>query len=210
MYPKLCQLAYITLMQWGPDHPHTLRAVYRVTESQYQRGQAVPQFYTWLLPRAVEHWGIGHPDTVRLVKHTATHLCMCADARPLKALTQIVTELAQQIPGGLGWGSAVVAPVPDEESYLRHVVMQAKGCDALSAGHYKLAKDMYQRCATYYETLGPHWLATPRKIACKQALAECACGLDGLAACEEMLLDTKRTALRELGPTNPATLDITW
>ncbi len=209
-YPKLCQLAFLTFAQWGPDHPYTVRTVFRVTESHFKRGQVVSSFYSWLLPRAVEHWGIGHPDTLRLVQHSAINVYMCPDPRDLTELTQLVLGIAQQLPGGLGWGSAVVAPVPDEEAYNRNAFLMTKATHAASQGHYKLAGDMLKRCVAYYETLGCHWLGSPRKVHCMDLLAEWEMKEKGPVAAEPLILQAKRTALRELGPNHEATLTITW
>ncbi len=209
-FPKLCELAFLTFLQWGPDHPYTVREVYRVTESLFQRAEIRSALVTWLLPRAVEHWGIGHPDTLRLVQHSAIHLYKCKDPRDLAEFARVVTEIAQQLPGGLGWGSAIVAPVPDEERFNSYVFMSFKAIEAKGQGHYRLAQDMLNRCVAYFDTLGAHWLGTPRKLQCMRTLADCVDDLEGFSASEPLLMQAKRTAQRELGATHEATLDIMW
>ncbi len=201
------QLAIWMLFSKGPDHPDVVIAVHTLTQLQQQQDGMDAHTYIWLLPRAAAQWGVGHPDTRQLVQQAACRLCLLPDVRGFPEFAQTVTDIAQQLPGGLGWGSTVVAPVPDEEAFNRHVVMQAKATNS-EPRHYKLAKDMYERCVAFYKTLGPHWLASPRRFWCMHMLAGVIrCDADWAAA-EEQLLSTKRQAQRELGMNHPVTLDL--
>lgn len=105
----------------------------------------------------------------------------------------------------------------DEEAYNRHCVMQAKAKAMLIQGakaNAALAKAMLDRCMAYFESAGPHWLASARKARTAECLAACAIALDGVAAgvatAEALLLNAMRTAQRELGPTHRVTARITW
>ncbi len=213
-YPLLCELAVCTFFHECPKEARTVRALHRVAQNLWERGVGTkPGLAAWLLPRAVEHWGIDHPDTVQLVQHAALFLCESKDPSKHTDLTRIVTELAQQIPGGLGWfhpKNTVVAPVPDEEAYTRNAVSQARGVRAASQGHHKLAKQTLQECATYFESLGSHWLGVVRRAKCLQVIGACTAAIDGHKEAEPVLLAAKRTVRRELGPNHPATLDILW
>ncbi len=207
-----CALAYSSIVAFGPDDTEALQDVLSVVDSLQQQEAPLHLhvYYEWLLPRAVQHWGIGGPRTRQLVQRAAMLLTLLTDARQHTALSNTVTELAQQMPGGLGWGSTVVAPVPDEEAYNRHVFMLSQAHRLVREGHYRVAKDMYKRCVAYFDTLGLHWLAVARKHSCASLMMECILNLDGPKAAEHYILAAKRQAQRELGPTHPTTLDIAW
>ncbi len=209
-YPVQCVLAVYGL--WTrPEHADTLRAVVAVTDSLYQGDDGSTPVDLWLLPRWVKHYGHDHSDTRRLVRQAADALYRLGDPRVSVDLTRTVTELAQQLPGGLGWGSTVVAPVPDEEAFHRHAFMQSKAADLYDTGHYKVARDMYERCVAYYDTLGEHWLATARKIQSMRGINLCRlCMSDDDLTTESLVRATKRLALRELGPNHRATQDAVW
>ncbi len=203
-----------------PNAEQTLTAAYRLFQCEYQRGEVAPPLACWLLPAAVEQWGIGHADTRRLVQQAAGFLCESTDPREHLQLTQTVTELAQQLPGGLGWANTVVAPVPDEEAFNRHCALHQRahltmpvfgtGETVQEQDAYKLAKQMLQRCVSYYDTLGQHWLAMARKFECKGLICSCIRRLEGYQEAEAMLQELKREARRELGPNHPCTLTIIW
>lgn len=106
--------------------------------------------------------------------------------------------------GGLGWGTARTAPVPDEEAYNDHAVMQLEAEDALSDGDLAEAKELAARCIAYFGQLGPHWLGSPRRVRSLLIKALCASEPEEAGA---VLLEAKRAAQRELGPTHPMALD---
>ncbi len=207
-YPLLCLAAFTACFEWGPEHAGTLQAVLAVTDITHHQANPREWLYTWLLPRAVSVWGWGHPDTQRLVRQAGMFLTSSPDAREHTSFTQTVTELAQQLPGGLGWGSTVVAPLPDEDAYNRHVVMQARAQAMLQQDPRpdKLIKDMLDRCVAYYKSLGPHWLGCVRKAGCAGLLSAVVGTLDGPEAAQALVLKAKRTAQRELGPAHESTL----
>ncbi len=85
----------------------------------------------------------------------------------------------------------------------------------------QLAADMLERCITYYDTLGSHWLGTPRKLECKASLASARLCMDTfpkqtkdwpeiIAKYEPVYAEVKRMAQRELGPQHCCTINRTW
>ncbi len=206
--PLQSQLAAWVVQSKGPDHADSLQAVHTLSQLQHQQNTIDPYIYMWLMPRAASQWGIGHPDTRQLVQQATRLLWHYDDPRKHTNITQAVTDIAQQLPGGLGWGSLVVAPVPDQESYDRTVVMHNKAGDLFSQGHYKLAQTMYERCVVAYEQLGQHWLATPRKLECLMLIGGCMQMQGDWAAAEAHFLSSKRLAQRELGQDHPVTLKL--
>ncbi len=74
---------------------------------------------------------------------------------------------------------------------------------------HRLAKQMLERCLAYYESVGPHWLCSPRKSRTMQLLGLCVNVLEGSEAAEKVLLEGKRAATRELGPTHRGALQST-
>ncbi len=126
--------------------------------------------------------------------------------------------------GGLGWGCATYTPL-DEDSYNKHSVMQAKAEFIHTDGNLKLASDMLQRCVTYFDTLGPHWLGSARRATATMRLGMCEAELAGPsntghmsflgtgrpndpAVLEPYLTKAKRIAIRELGPEHRTTLEM--
>ncbi len=206
-HPLLCQLALYTMAVRGTDSAESVRAVYRAVRSSSWQGSGDTHVYVWLMPRFVGHFGIGHPDTRWLVQHGAVMLCHCKDPRQFKDLTQLVTDIAQHLPGGLGWGSTVVAPVADEAGYCRHAFMACKAPQLISEGNYKLAYDMLTRCVAYFETLGHHWLGAARKA---RLAAQCVSFISGYGEAEPVLRVAKRVAQRELGMSHTETLTLNW
>ncbi len=184
--------------------------MYRVVRSTYLQGRGDGAVMQWLLPRVVQHFGIDSPDTRWVVTYAAIGAYSTPDARENPQATQLTAQLAQQLPGGLGWGSTVIAPVPDEESYNRHVVLQYQGYKTACQGQYGLAKDMLTRCVAYFDSVGPHWLATPRKYRCKQLIGMCISETEGHASAEAYYREAKRGARQELGPTHELTIDFMW
>ncbi len=213
-FPGLCRLALHHLQVSGPECPTLLALVIAVLLISYKRNNVQPAVFTWVLPRAAAQWGQRSGVTRELVQWAAMFLCHCSDPRQHTELTRIVTQLAQQLPGGLGWGSTVVAPVPDADAYSRHAVMQQKAMqmltDKASDACHRLAKQMLERCVTFYEGMGLHWLACVRKVQCSKALSTCVARLESLAAAQALIVQVKRTAQRELGPKHDATLDVIW
>ncbi len=106
----------------------------------------------------------------------------------------------------MGWGVIV----PDEDAYHKHAVMQARAKEALASGQYALAKQMYERCLAYLDGLGPHWLGSARRVTVAEGISICACELKDIAAAETVLLDAKRIAQRDMGPSHRATIRATW
>ncbi len=199
------------LFHEGPEDPVFMKALHEVVSNVNQRGHARPLFYEHLLPLAVKHWGIESPETKRLVQQAAMHVYKLGDPRKYPNFTGTVQEIAQQLPDGFGWGSTVVAPVPDEDAFNRHAVMQRKAENLVSKQlEYKLAQEMLQRCVKFYETLGSHWLAVPRNIRCLCFLSECALYLEGPPAGEPPLLKAKRLARRELGTGHELSAACLW
>ncbi len=203
--PLLCFCTFRHGAVCGLDADSTVAAALDVLKTDSLCGTVSLALLIWVLPRAAYSptFGLAHPAFTTVIQLAARYLYWSKDPRQL-------TELAQQLPGGLGWGSTVVAPVPDEEAYARHCVMHAKAGDAAGQGHYALAKDMLTRCVAYFKTLGSHWLGTQRKIVAMIHLAGCVGHLEGWEAAERLYVQAKRTAQEELGRGNEATLAVTW
>lgn len=209
--PWQCQIAMYCVWVLGPDHTDTLQAVYRTLENAHQRFEPCAALTEWLLPRAARQWGLGHPHTRQLVEWAAQVLHESADIREHPTLTQTARNIAAHLPGGLGWGTASLAPVPDEEAFNKHVVLQERAKGLMFEAQYKLAKAMLERCLAYYVTLGPHWLASPRKARCREFIGLCEAKMTrDIAAAEPYMLEAKRTAQKELGPTHRCTLLAIW
>ncbi len=82
---------------------------------------------------------------------------------------------------------------------------------ATSEGHYKLAHDMLKRCVAYYDTLGQHWLGTTRKFNCMRLIHICESNATKTYhPVEQAARETKRAAIRALGPNNRAAMDAAW
>ncbi len=206
-FPSQCVLAVYGL--WTrPEHADTLQAVLAVADSAYQREEdnGHNHVFIWLLDRAYYIWGLRDPRTRRLVNQVVDMLCRCEDPRRHADLLRLVTRFAQELPGGLGWGSTVVAPVPDEEAFFRHAFMESKGIQMYNQGHYKLAMDMAQRCEAYYDTLGSNWLAVARKTYARSLVCRCTKSLQGPEETEALARRYKREAVESLGPNHPAAI----
>ncbi len=167
-HPLLCQLALYSMFVRGADSAESVRAVYNAVYNLYLQNSRPHDVDMWLLPRAVQHWGIGHPDTQRLVQHAALLLAAAENPGSHQEYSQLVTDIALQLPDGLGWGTAVVRRLVDEQLYNRHAVMISQATQLFTEGHFKQAKSMFQRCVAYCTSLGPHWLGSQRKLACMQ------------------------------------------
>ncbi len=210
-YPLLCELTLELIFSCGDDDPATLAAMCSTIENRHIRAKPAPALYYWAIPRVAKHWGTDDTQYRALVEQAALLLCGTSDdARVWPEFVQLVTEAAQQLPGGLGWGSTVVAPVPDEEAYARHTFMETRAKKAFGEGHYKLAQTMYERCVTFYETLNTHWLACVRKARCVVQVARCVRRVDGKQPALAYLLQAKSTAQRELGMDHYVVLDLAW
>ncbi len=218
-YPWLCHVAYYSHKLFGPDHELTIWSTYGVLRSQEERGNGGPELSTWLIPRLVERWGLDNEHTQCAVRQAALFLAAACDPREHKELARIVTPLAQELTrrGDMGWGYAAVGPVPDEEAYFKHCVMQAKAISMLPAPGVqapdtrRLIKDMLQRCVAYFESLGNHWLAVVRRVRCLENMACLVMDQeDGPAAAEAVIQKAKRVALRVLGSDHEVTLDMRW
>ncbi len=208
--PLQSMMAFMRFLHWGPEHPTALAALHDVVSNLNQRGHAQPLFFEYLLPLAVKHWGIESPETKRLVQQAAVHVYKLGDPRQHPYFTRTVQDIAQRLPDGLGWGKVEVGPVPDEEAFNRHAVMQRKAEDLVSKREYKLAQTMAERCVKFYDTLGSHWLAMPRKVSCTQLLGGCALYIEDAPAAEPFLAKAKRLAQRELGANHEITLESMW
>ncbi len=208
--PWQCQLVAYCYADLGPNAPETLRAIYALVCLRYQMGHTENFLYSYLLPRAARRWGLDHPDTRQAVVQAAHYLCESEKPAAHPLWTQMVTNVATHLVGGLGWGSTVVAPVPDEAAYNKHAMVQYKAEGMIQEGHYKLAKDILQRCVAFYDTLGLHWLGTPRKARCMQLIGACVCELEGAEAALPLVRESKRFAQQELGAEHRVTLQCTW
>ncbi len=210
--PWQFQIAMYCFCVLGAEHPDTVQAVHALIISMHHKGEQQFQMLEWGLPRMCKQWGLGHPDTRKLACWGVEWLCECSDMRFLTpAYVRQVTNVVKALPGGLGWGAAVVAPVPDEEAFNKMVVLQARAsCLFDRQGDANLAKQMFERCAKFYATLGPHWLATPRRVACQQLAAVCVRELESVAAAAPLFLENKRLAKREIGRGHKYTLQNTW
>ncbi len=205
-HPWLCLAAIRAMHELGCDEAATVAAVWEVAKNMQQRGISAVRVYTWLLPRAVRVWGIHHPN-IRQMVHQSAVLSLWQAGEPGHniAYTQVVTEVAQQLPGGPGWGSTVVAPVPDMEAYDRHVMLQeqARAMETRTDRATQLATQMLTQCMAFYESMGPHWLACGRKAKCKLMASFFAEPERRLEAVRE----AKRLAESELGREHPVSLE---
>ncbi len=210
--PLLCKEATFVLAEQGPDHPDTLGVMYDIVGMCYRMGEIQPALYEWVIPRAARQWGVGHADTRSLIVQVANCLILTDTPAMYTDSAEVATAAAQQLPGGLGWGSTVVAPVQDAEAYNSHALLQreAEGLIKPAGKDLPRAKEMLENCAAYFGSLGLHWLATPRKARCKAWLAQCASFMDGYAAAESLFVEAKQAAHRELGPKHWVTLECVW
>ncbi len=208
-FPLLCERALRAFSAHGAESADTVLAVCSVAENTFQRSFVLAPLHCWLLPRYAQHFGIGHATTRALVLRAALEFCHPEDPRHPPEFLRVVTDLAQRLPGVLGWGSRVVAPVPDEQAYQMHVIMQAQAAEYMSHND-RLAKDMLQQCVTYYQSLGPHWLGTVRKVAALMHIGSCVRRLEGAKAAEPYKLAAKRAAQQQLGKKHPKTLEVMW
>lgn len=124
--PLLFGVAIYQLWVVGAEHPDTLRAVHAVIENCYIRNE-VPcaKLIEWLLPHAAAQWGLDSPDTRLLVRHGARHLEDSKELRGNGKLLQIMQDIVQRLPGGLGWGTATVTPLSDPETFNRYAFSRA-------------------------------------------------------------------------------------
>ncbi len=191
-------------------HPITLQSVYNITAALFQQGTTDWYLYTWLLPRFAAKWGYGHPDLQALVQQAAIYLYKSQDPREHLNFGRVVADVAEMLPDGLGWGTTTTLPV-DEEAYNRHCVMLTKASVLSNTREcLPLAKEMLTRCVAYFDSVGPHWLCSPRKVCALKLLAICTGNEEGPAAAQPLLADAKRVAQRELGANHEATLDVAW
>ncbi len=205
-FPSQCVLAVYGL--WTrPDHADTLRTVSAVALGMLEREEWNSCLYEWLLPRHVRA-GLNCPTTRRVIE-IAAMMCVCTSDLHSN-LVPTVVELAQQLPGGLGWGSTVVAPVPDEEAFIRHAVMQSQASSLSQQGEHKAAQDMLKRCVAYYDTLGQHWLAVPRKVSARVSICSIVRLTEGAATSEPIARQLKREAIQALGPAHPGVAGAIW
>ncbi len=217
-YPIWCEVAHCACTQQGANSPAAVTAMQQVVHIGAQQGTCMPGYVVWLLGRADGR--LDDPAMQRLVRRAALSLATCENPRNHTWFTGKVIELVQQLPGGLGWGSTVVAPVPDEEAYARHVFMQRRAFAMVpqpGAGpaEYALARKMLERCIAYYDTLGQHWLGSARRVQCMNRLVintlhGGAGTAAAVAAALPLSLQAKRVATRELGPQHSTTLGVMW
>ncbi len=104
VYPLLRLRAVRALGVFGADSRDTILAVCSVIENDFQRDYVEGLLYQWVLPRYAQHFGVDHPNTRALVLRAAVELSLLEDPREHAEFTRVVTELAEQLPGGLGWG----------------------------------------------------------------------------------------------------------
>ncbi len=175
LFPVLCLCVFMCCTEWGPDDPVTISVAFDAVQCDFQQDTVSWPLLCWLLPRAASHpaFGLTHNAVSTAVQYAARLQYLSLDPRKHRRLSRVVFELVQQLPGGLGWGSTVVAPVPDEEAYYQHVVLQAQSDRAFEQGHFKLCIDMLKRCVAYFDTLGQHWLGMPRKVYALRQIAVC-------------------------------------
>ncbi len=173
-YAVLCQLAYWTFSYAGETDERTLRAVEFVILNASVRGEEGLTAYMWFLSRVGQQCGISEVAVQHYIQDAAHMLYAIRDPRVYVELTHIVTELSAQLPGGLGWGSTVVAPVPDEETFYKHCVLESRAIDMYNTRTaLPLARQMFERCVTYFTSLGPHWQGVCRKVRCMMRAASC-------------------------------------
>lgn len=219
-YPLLCRVALHSFIAAGPDHLNTFVFIHFVVENRTARGLPSLPHLAFLVSRVAQHDSGDRACTLMLVQQAALQLSQVDDARPYAQLTRAATQLAQQLPGELGWASAAATAVPDEEAYNRMVVQQHKAVTMLQGAInltngalqdvcvVKLAQEMLTRCVAYYDSLGPHWLGTQRKVQCLYFLNMCALSSRvSDADAEAYVLRAKKTAKRELGPQHPVALE---
>ncbi len=218
--PWQCQLAIYLLRSAdkGPEHPDTLHVIYDIMSTLYAQNRCsqVVVMYAWLLPSVAKQLGLGHPITRQLTVWGALALYDSEEAHTVPHLARVVYNVARHLPGGLGWGTAAVAPMPDEQAYHRHVVLQGQGEQVLmahmataSAGgddaQKQLAVQQLQRCVAFYESVGQHWLCTPRLLHTKRLLQ-----LANPVDVVKTTAQARREAQRLVGPGHKLTLEITW
>ncbi len=210
-FPLLCRWAHTVCLLSDPYGRDAFEAVHRVLMCAYERDSAAEWcVWHWVLQRAVQHWGLDSPDLRRLVQQAAGFVADSYDPTDYQQLGELVIQTAQQLPGGLGWANTVVAPVPDQQTYYKHVLWELTNPSRMAEGDYSTAKTLYERCAAYYQGLGPHWLATPRRVKALCGVGQCVVQLETPEAAQEYFMKAKRLAQKELGMSHEATLDATW
>ncbi len=208
--PWQCMVALYEFTQHGSsDQRSTLQAVHGLVTTQLRCGAFLPELMLWLLPRLAKEQGLGHADTRELMLHAVMFLYDHPTSIDRQsAMARAVTNVARHIPGRLGWGTAVVAPVADMGAYDRHTTMQEQAHGLFCAKQYKMAKDTAERCVTYYGSMGQHWLACARKASCTLTLANSVSELKDTAGAEKILMNGQKTARLELGAKHPMTLKL--
>lgn len=207
-YPYLCNYAMMAFVTLGPEHPATLESIYRVLSNLLQRGVPGPHFCEWVLPRAVVHWGIDSPKLKKLIQHLGVDIARADNPKPYTELTTLMANLAQHLPGGLGWGPAAVTPT--DENFNKHVALMHRAEECFRQGNHELAQKMQDRIIAFFDALGPHWLGSQRKVYALHGKAKWTGQREGHAAAESVYLEAKRVAQRELGPDHEVTQDAWW
>ncbi len=209
--PLLCMLALRSMLVNGPEHADTVHAVHAVLANKWHMGyRMIQDEYHWLLPRAAVLLGYASPELRSLVQQATYQLAQMRDPREQPEFHRVVADVAMQLQGGLGWGLAKVAPLADEEAYNRHAVLQQKGLDVMFQGNMVLARRMFERCVAYYETIGPHWLVSPRLAKCLKLIALCVEKESGVRAAESYAAEARHTAQQHLGSGHENTLNNNW
>ncbi len=211
--PWQCQLAMYCIWapRLGPKHTAALQAMYSVIEIlwQYNRFHLVNHVYLWMLPHAAKEWGLGHPQTWQLVQWGAYATADMKEPNAYVLFIRGVYHVARHLPGGLGWGTAAVVPVRDEEAYRKHVALQDRAEGLLpseNASESQLALQMLRRCVTYYESVGPHWLCSVRKYRVKRLLWSVTPPVEHPL---QAIAELRRAASKELGPQHKMSMELT-